>query len=376
MKSASAIVVAPRCVDSRSNLYFPGFLNKLSQVIDLLSTAGFRTVVANTSPVQNLRLSPNDHYLAFYQNRFLRLFELLFSRYNNLCEVQPSLLWVYNSRFPEAIVVWRLLRRFSNIFLVVELEDLPGARLSHGGLVSRLDWLSTRWLLSKARLVTCVSPVAAVALQRHIGIDEERLVVLPGLLSDSFIQTVDDRKRLPFSRRRIRIVYAGGYTPDKGVEDLLFVFLRLPVNQYRLHLIGPAPRALRSRFKYKTNVFFHGTVSDELLHESYASADIVVNPHRSILNGDYVFPFKSIEQAASGALPLMSTQLGADQLGLPSSCLFTNNDQLYTALIHSHEIWLKNKFQLQQLALQLRHTHSLAAIAELMATRLGNYGYI
>jgi glycosyltransferase involved in cell wall biosynthesis len=254
----------------------------------------------------------------------------------------------------------------------VELEDLPAARRENASWRGWLDWLSTLWLVRGAKLVTCVSPGAAATLQSRLAIDAKHLRLLPPLLQEGFLRAVEQREP-PFRRRFIRVLYAGGYSAEKGVEDLLWAFQALPPSSHRLHLVGPVTSDIRTLARAMPHVYVHGCVTEGRLHSCYQQVDVVVNPHRAILNGSHVFPFKTIEQIACGALPLLSTSLGADQTGLPQACLFGCREDLLVALENSSQIWHVHHQSLTTLAANFRHSHAVSTVAEQFASLFSSF---
>lgn len=371
MSVPRALVVAPHCTDPGSGWFSPGRLAKLTQVMAILERSGYVTAVLNTCPVRVREAFKAEVQLSRRPRALPRLAAFLVAPLGNLVPPCPQLIWVYNSRVPETIVVWRLRRLYPRALLVVELEDLPAARKSNASWRGWLDWLSTGWLVRHASLITCVSEAAGWALQRHLAISADRMrILLPPLLDDDFVDAAEQRGMPPFSRRLIRVFYAGGYDPEKGVDDLLWAFAALPASRFRLHLVGPATQGIRQRALGMPHVYVHGCIPQKWLNRCYQLADVVVNPHRSILNGSHVFPFKAIEQAACGALPLMSTHLGADSLGLPPPCLFRSREELHAALAQAPEIWNRHHEALAARAAKLRQSHGVAAFAETFAAWL------
>lgn len=369
MSPPVALVVAPHCTEPESGWFSPGRSVKIGQVFCILRLCGYAPVLLNTCPVLNPEASPTDVQLSRRQAAIPRLFAFLVTPLGRLVLEKPSLIWVYNSRVPETLVLWRLRRLYPQALRVVELEDLPAARKANASWRGVLDWVATRWLVRGATLVTCVSVDAADVLRSHVACSAGRVRILPPLLHEGFLRAVEQRHS-PFRRRFIRVLYAGGYTEEKGVEDLLWAFRFLPTSTHRLHLVGPVSMSIGMLAKSMGHVYVHGCVNEKRLQSIYQQVDVVVNPHRAILNGTHVFPFKTIEQMASGALPLLSTSLGTDQLGLPQACLFRTRQELLLALENAPSIWRTHHENLTNLSLKLRHSHGVASVAPQLASWL------
>lgn len=362
MNSPIALLIAPHCTDPSSDWFSPGRSSKLSNVLDLLKICGFETALINTCPVKNIKPFENEVQLSQRNFAFFRLLDFLI-RPRKLAIPTPSIIWVYNSRMPEAIAVWSLRQVYPRLMLSVELEDLPAARRVNASWRGWIDWFSTKWLLRRASFVTCVSPKAAEVLRDCALIPRTRLKILPPLLNNGFLEAIKNRGNPPFTRRFIRILYAGGYSPEKGVEDLLWAFAFLPSSRFRLHLAGPASFSIRHLASQMPHIYVHGSVDQNHLHSLYQHADVVVNPHREILNGNFIFPFKTIEQVASGALPLLSTSLQADTLGLPKALLFSNKEQLLELISIAPYLWQTHHQRLEALAGYLRKNYSVEYVA-------------
>ena len=251
--------------------------------------------------------------------------------FRKLAELQPDLVWVYNSYAFEARL-GLFLKRVTGARLVFELEDLP---LSRGrGLNPKpfLDQLHFRPLLSHADLVTFVN---AVLLRRHSG-DIQSGLLFPSILQQALVDQTPGEK---FQSPRHRVGYFGGLEVDKGVGTLLELPALMPPN-WVLVVTGvgtltPALQALAER--HPDRVEFHGSVSHAKVLELMQGCDVILNPHTSIEGmHDGVFPFKVCEALASGAL-LVSTPLPSIDVDLQSCVLFFDGSAqgLADALAHA-----------------------------------------
>jgi glycosyltransferase involved in cell wall biosynthesis len=252
---------------------------------------------------------------------------------------------------------------------VLQLEDLPSARLANHGFAGFIDHIFTYLLGRRAKHIFAVSENVAAAFTRLSPVSQRKIHILPPALDPLFISKAE-RRIEPFSSSSFSILYAGSYQAEKGVDDLIEAFLRLPRGIYTLYLVGSAPIEISSKFKYCNEIVFTGVVSIDELFDYYVSADVVVNPHRSILNPDHVFPFKLIETFACGALPLTTPVPGVENLGLPEVCIFSGVDELTRLLSSAQSIWIDNRSLIRNLAFRARVNFSFPTIACLIKKNL------
>jgi glycosyltransferase involved in cell wall biosynthesis len=189
--------------------------------------------------------------------------------------------------------------------------------------------------------VFAVSEQVARAFTHLVQIHYDDITVLPPTLDPHFLQLAQVRNH-PFSSPSITIFYAGSFSEEKGVEDLINAFLAVRSSSYKLLLSGSASESLVQAHRQNASICFLGVVSNQELFSLYTRADIVVNPHRPILNPNHVFPFKLIETVASGALPLTTPVPGAEDLGLPADCFFQDVVSLTRKLENAFSLWSHN----------------------------------
>jgi glycosyltransferase involved in cell wall biosynthesis len=139
-------------------------------------------------------------------------------------------------------------------------------------------------------------------------------------------------------------MYAGGFSKEKGVYDLIEAFEKANLKESKLNIYGYFPDDIKEKYKYNKSILFHGFVTQEELFNSYANNDIVVNPHKLILNNNYIFPYKNIEIFSSGAFPLVSKEsiLGLNSLKIRKLCTFKNLNQLKNKLKNAEKLWKEN----------------------------------
>ena len=300
--------------------------------------------------------------LCFHSRPFIRLAEIFLRSFwlggKLSSEEQPQWLWLYNTRFAEGLVAFALILRMPKLKLVLQLEDMPAARLANSGLRGWLDGISTFLLSRHAHSVFAVSIPVAQAFNRITRFPLGHISLLPPLLDDSYQDQLAKRTS-PFSNSIYTIVYAGGYSSEKGVDDLICAFRQLRPKLYRLLLLGPIPDKLKASLTGIQDITILGMVPDRILFSSYVNADVIVNPHRPILNSGHIFPFKLIEIMASGSLPLSTAMPGLDSYGLPGECLFSGSTELAAKLSDAPAIWARNRSQLKDLATRVRQRHSV-----------------
>ena len=343
-----------------------GRQRKVNQVISILSTLNFEVTRLNIAP-SNKSASFQD-LVNLCQSNFIpiRFAQLLLSSISSFLFSahlrSASIIWLYNTRAAESIVALVGLLLRPRLKLVLQLEDLPSARQANHGFAGFMDNISTYLLGKRANHVFAVSKNVSAAFMRRFSSFRHKICILPPALDPIFVSKVELRGE-PFSSTPLTILYAGSFQPDKGVTDLIDAFLRLPRDSYKLILVGSAPLSLRLKYKHVQGICFTGVIKTEALFDYYTSADVVVNPHRAILNPDYVFPFKLVETVASGALPLTTPVPGHQIFNLPHECLFQSVDELAVKLIKSQEIWVKWRKEILKSAVALRSDYSFESIS-------------
>jgi glycosyltransferase involved in cell wall biosynthesis len=253
--------------------------------------------------------------------------------------------------------------------LVVQQEDLPSARQANSGLAGWVDYITTKLLSKRANHIFAVSESVANAFSRMCNVPSSKINLIPPALDSLFIEKARIRPE-PFIGNQFSILYAGSFNLDKGVTDLIQAFIRLPPGMFKLHLVGSAYIEFSSKYSHHKDIVFTGILQEEELFEMYTMSDIVVNPHRPILNSDHIFPFKIVETIASGALPLTTPVPGCEIFDLPKDCLFRDVDELTTKLSQSREIWQNNRERIHCCANSCRSKFSLEVIRSQLKTIL------
>lgn len=356
-------------------IFSPGRAIKLSLVMKILNSLKLSYYSFFTYPSLSPSRSDSFKSLTYHYFPLFRIPELVFNciRISILLRRKPTLIdyWTYNTRFSEALCYF-LLSNFciKRRKLYVQLEDMPQARKENAGIIGMLDFLSTKYLFSQADCIFTVSPAMSSKLKDMIGKAHTNVILLPPILSQYFCSVTSSRVK-PFTSPTIQIVYAGGSGPEKGVSELLAIFTSLKRPNFRLSLYGRHSRD-EEIYRHHPHIRFMGYVDHNTLCDVYASADVIVNPHKPILSDDAVFPFKLIEILASGALPITSSQFLAESIRLPADCIFTKFDELGPLLEHCEETWKIHSKNLSELSANVREKYSIQAISSIVAACLSS----
>jgi glycosyltransferase involved in cell wall biosynthesis len=373
--SGDILIIAAYCNPCNPNWFSPGRQRKLVQVEALLISLGFIIHRYSIAPEQSNR--DNFHWVSLCNFSWppLRFVQLVCNAFFVSGKDQPAevhqWLWLYNTRLAEAMVALVFLLKNHRLKLFLQLEDLPAARHANAGFRGWLDNITTLMLTRRAACVSAVSQPVAEAFSKLTSYSLDRIVLLPPLLDEAYQRKIASR-HTPFGNPHYTALYAGGYGPDKGVDDLLSAFKQLSKNNIRLMLLGPVPKSLRDQLKNQAAIDIIGMVSDERLFSAYADADIVINPHRPILNSAFIFPFKLIEIMASGALPLTTAMPGLDSYNLPPECFFEGSHQLALRLDEASGIWERHRSQIEHLAMEIRERYSMGHAKSVLDQHLGD----
>jgi glycosyltransferase involved in cell wall biosynthesis len=355
-----------------------GRMRKVQQVATALISLEHKPEFLNIAPLRIKSINLCGTVLpvkrlctvSFLPLRFLQLFynsaRFFYSAYG---QSSNAVVWLYNTRLAESIVAFVALLIRPQLSLVLQLEDLPSARSANDGLRGRLDRWCTAWMSRRADCVFAVSEQVARAYSFLVKVPTEAITNLPPTLDPLFLQLAQGRKQ-PFSSSSAQIFYAGSFSKEKGVDDLIEAFLAIRSPSCKLLLAGSAPESLVQAHRLNNSIHFLGIVSNLELFRLYTSVDVVVNPHKPILNPDHVFPFKLIETVASGALPLTTPVPGAEDLGLPAECFFHDAESLASKLNHAPDLWKSRRSTIESASQACRSKYSFDAAKESLARGL------
>lgn len=320
-----------------------GGQSKVMQTLNILKSSNKNLIFANQAP-NNLPLNNiKSLNICNYFNKYIYSFEILFSfcKIKNLMtkEEKKFTMLVYNPRFSSLLFFIS-----AHIFgykpsLVIQIEDMPGARKN---IFTFIDKISFRFLILFAKHLFFASEGMMKNFRKkyHVDINQS---VYPPCLSKDFIKHIKKRSK-PFKEVKLKIMYAGGCLKEKGVYDLIEAFEKAKIEDSILNIYGKFPKNIKIKYLSNKNIIFHGFVNQEQLYIAYANTDIIVNPHKFILNNHLIFPYKNIEIFSSGALPLVSENsiLGFNSLKIKDLSVFKDVNQLSQMLKNAPKTWQKN----------------------------------
>lgn len=355
-----------------------GRMRKVDQVISTLQDLAHQVHLLNIAPCDAATVEAGDLPVplaklcstSFMPIRFLQLFANTASFFLGLRTWDSrSILWLYNTRFAESIVALAALMLRPQLRLVLQLEDLPSARAANHGLRGAVDQFTTGCLSRRANQVFAVSEGVARSFSTATQFPYESIEILPPAL-DPLFSVLATERREPFSTPKYTILYAGAFSREKGVYDLIEAFQSLDQMNAHLILVGSAPEKIIESFNVHLRIRFTGVIPNDELFSLYTSSDVVVNPHRKILNPNYVFPFKLVETVASGALPLTTPVPGSEAFGLPADCFIKNSQDLCEKLSNAPQLWGRHRASLQTASTLCRERYSSEVIKANMRSAL------
>jgi glycosyltransferase involved in cell wall biosynthesis len=372
-KPSQVIYVAAFASSDDGKWFSPGRARKIDQVLSHLSSLGLSLSglnIASTIP-QNHDIPITN--MCSSRVMPIRYIQLIVSSIIFICSLTsrstPRYLWLYNTRSAEGLVALILLFFVPSLSLVIQLEDLAMARKANSGLSGLLDLASTHLLQLKASHVFAVSPQVASSFSLLTGRSVANIAVLPPALHP-FLVNMAQNRRDPFQQDQISILYAGGYSIDKGVDILLDAFQSIHSQQFQLILVGSCPTSLHSVYSSNKRISFAGVLTNLDLFNLYTSVDIIVNPHRPVLNPGFIFPFKLLEVLASGALPLTTPVPGYEDFEIPRECVFTNSSQLASCILASRSLWSKNSRKIKAISSRCQLRYCFDNVAAVISSEL------
>lgn len=354
------IVVAPLCGEKSSKFFSSGRHRKLSQLFNVFASLNYQFDLFSTCPIgcqsylgQPLTrcCSSDNLYLRYAQLFFYGVFVGLKFLLGNKKDI---IIWLYNSRFSEFIFLAPIkLLNFRNTIIFIQFEDLPFARKQNFGIRGFSDSISTFFLSRMCSSCSAVCKSMELTLVHRYFINPKSIIVFPPLADDLYLSALSSRLE-PFSSNVVNVMYAGGYSKEKGISTLLNAFRKLPEQNFTLHLYGPVPTALSEKLSKTPNIVTHGLVDESHLFKAYASSDVLVNPHDVISSVALIFPFKTIEILLSGSLPLLTPMPGLEVFDIPSDCFFNDSSALFCKLMNSKQIYENNIIKINDLTSSLR----------------------
>ena len=332
------------CHYSSSNhrWYSSGGNTKVLQTLSLLEKISQNLIFVNFTPKEKRKIIPNTINICSSFNKLIYSFEILFSffKIKKLIKRKEKLIILfYNPRFTSLLFFISSLLLFRKPSLIIQVEDIPGARNNSLDLINKISF---KILSSFANHIFFAGAGMLKKYQEKYP-DSSNISLYPPCLSNEFIEKIDKRK-YPFTGKNINLIYAGGYNKEKGIYDLLEVFENLNLKNYKLNIYGYFPENIKNKYLKNKTITFHGFVSKQELIEAYSKSDIVVNPHKTINNNNYISPCKNIELFASRAFPIVSefSISGFELLDIQDLCTYKSLNELKSLIKKAPLIWEKN----------------------------------
>ncbi|AOB30539.1 glycosyl transferase [Bordetella sp. H567] len=200
-----------------------------------------------------------------------------------------------------------------------ELGLLKGRRLQR--LVGGME----RWLMRRFDRVSTIS-ARMLALARHKGIDEARLVLFPNWIDVDAARAggaaVDYRVQLGIPRDATVAVYSGNMGGKQGLEtlaDLAYILRRRPDIHFIFCGEGHQREALQRRCADLSQVHFLPLQPAEHLPALLATADVHLLPQRAGA-ADLVMPSKLTGMLASGKPVICGAAPGTELAQVVAQC--------------------------------------------------------
>jgi glycosyltransferase involved in cell wall biosynthesis len=116
----------------------------------------------------------------------------------------------------------------------------------------------------------------------------------------------------PESEKRNWVLFSGGHSASKGVQQLIHGWRESKIPDWELHITGCGPLSgtLRQLAAGTPRVVFHGLVERSALVELMCVSRLCINPHDVSSSPGNVFAFKIVEYLAAGA-HVITTPMGA-----------------------------------------------------------------
>ena len=285
-----------------------GSNKKVKQTLSIASKYFTNFYFINYTPKENNKIISNEIYICSSLNPIifnLQILTSLFKLKKNLKLDKVNLnLIIYNADFKSFLFYFS-----SRIFglkskLILQIEDLPNARKSNIGLKGFINKLTFIILLKEAFFVYFASKGMEEITQLNYQFGKKSSIYPPSL-TNTYLK-ICSKRRQPFLNKFTKIVYAGSFHDDKGIYELIDAFIQSEIKNGLLQLYGPINKKIRNIVSKNNSIKLMGVVPIEELYMAYSNCDILVNPHKKVINNSYIFPCKNIEILASGAFPLMS----------------------------------------------------------------------
>lgn len=322
--------------------YSSGGNTKVLQTINILKKISDHLIFVNFTPKETGKIIANTINICSSYNRIIYSLEILFSFLSIkkfISKRDKLVILIYNPRFTSLLFYISSTFLFKHVSLLIQVEDIPGARKNNFDL---LDKISFKILSIFAKHIFFAGEDMLKKFQER-NPNFTNISLYPPYLTKEFVNKISKRKS-PFEDKYINVIYAGGYSKEKGIYDLIEVFKKIKLRNYRLNIYGYFPERIKRIYLKNKSIIFHGFVSKNKLIDSFSNCDIIVNPHKSITNNNYIFPCKNIEIFSSRAFPIASelSICGLKLFGIKDLCTYKDLNELKELLEKAPIIWHKN----------------------------------
>ncbi len=270
---------------------------------------------------------------------------------------KKQLIWCYNGYAFECLFALSL---DAPKEIVVEMEDMPFSRKrGRFDIKDRLDSFLLDILADKVNLMTCVNQ----AIADYFSALPAKKILFPSVINQKL---ASQGFNAPFSGGSRTIGYFGGLNQEKGADVMLELVRELPAD-WRVIVTGGGVLAadfVALAAQFPERLTFGQNVSEEQLHRYMQECDVLVNPHKPIVDmGNGVFPFKVYEYIYTRRL-VLTTKLPAERSVIESALEF------FDGSVHA----LKAKLTDAE-AIYLNRRGNIDAAAEYIATNFSEQGF-
>ena len=225
--------------------YSPGGNTKVLQTLRLLEKISEYLIFVNFTPKEKKKIIPNTINICSSFNKLIYSLEILFSFFRIkkfIKRKEKLIIFVYNPRFTSLLFFISSLLLFRKPLLIVQVEDIPGARKNSLNLIDNISFKILTFFSD--HIFFAGKGMLEKFQKKYPNLSNTSLY--PPCLSNEFIEKINKRK-YPFGGNIINIIYAGGYNKEKGIYDLLKVFENLNLNNYKLNVYGYFPHNIKNR---------------------------------------------------------------------------------------------------------------------------------
>ena len=190
-----------------------------------------------------------------------------------------------------------------NVKIVLELHQIRYLNKIQTAFYNNCIKLSLKLDIRKKMKFVIISKVLEYWLQNYMGIDYERLLVAPsGVSLDDALQNenMSELESKLFSSKKIKCLYAGNLSADKGIVSILQLAEISPEMDFII-LGGSAEEIHTTKNRIKgTNVYFLGKKDPRYVKTYTHKADylLMLNNSKKGLINDVTSPVKLFEYMA------------------------------------------------------------------------------